>query len=57
MKAQELFERVTAELVVAIEDGASDWRMPWCRLGAGLPRSVDGRPYRTGACGVFEPGE
>ena len=46
MKAQELFEQVTADLVAAIEAGASDWQMPWRRLGAGLPRSVDGRPYR-----------
>ena len=47
MKANELFEQVTADLVAAIEDGASGWRMPWHRLAAGgLPRSVDGRPYR-----------
>lgn len=46
MKAQELFEQVTADLVAAIEEGAGNWRMPWRRLGAGLPRSVDGRPYR-----------
>lgn len=46
MKAHDLFEHVTADLVAAIEAGASDWRMPWRRLGAGLPRSVDGRPYR-----------
>jgi antirestriction protein ArdC len=46
MKAQDLFEQVTADLVAAIEAGASDWRMPWRRLGAGLSRSVDGRPYR-----------
>lgn len=46
MKAQELFEQVTADLVAAIEEGAGDWRMPWRRLGAGLPRSIDGRPYR-----------
>ena len=46
MKAQELFEQVTTDLVAAIEDGAGDWRMPWRRLGAGLPRSVDDRPYR-----------
>ncbi|MGE3445897.1 MAG: ArdC family protein [Acidimicrobiia bacterium] len=46
MNAQELFEQVTADLVAAIEAGAGDWRMPWRRLGAGLPRSVDGRPYR-----------
>jgi antirestriction protein ArdC len=47
MKASELFEQVTADLVAAIEAGASNWRMPWQRLAtAGLPRSVDGRPYR-----------
>jgi antirestriction protein ArdC len=47
MKAGELFEQVTADLVAAIEAGASDWRMPWQRLAAaGVPRSVDGRPYR-----------
>lgn len=47
MKANELFEQVTADLVTAIEDGASGWRMPWHQLAAGgLPRSVDGRPYR-----------
>lgn len=46
MKAEELFEAVTADLVAAIECGAKDWRMPWHRLGAGLPRSADGRVYR-----------
>jgi len=46
MKAQDLFEQVTADLVAAIEAGASHWQMPWRRLGEGLPRSVDGRPYR-----------
>ena len=47
MKAEDLFEKVTADLVAAIEDGARDWRMPWRRLAAGgLPRSADGRPYR-----------
>src|SRR3954451_19057564 len=46
MKAQVLFEQVTADLVAAIEAGASDWHMPWRRLAAGLPRSADGRAYR-----------
>ncbi len=46
MKAQELFERVTEDLIEAIEAGASDWRMPWRCLGHGIPISVDGRPYR-----------
>lgn len=47
MKAEDLFEKVTADLVAAIEDGARDWRMPWHRLAAGgLARSADGRPYR-----------
>jgi hypothetical protein len=58
MKASELFEQVTADLVATIEAGASNWRMPWQRLAtAGTPRSVDGRPYRTGASRVFEVGE
>ncbi len=46
MKAQELFEQVTADLMAAIEAGAGEWRMPWRCLGSGLPRSVDGRSYR-----------
>jgi antirestriction protein ArdC len=47
MKASDLFEKVTVELVAAIEAGASGWRMPWQQLAAGgTPRSADGRPYR-----------
>ena len=46
MKATELFEKVTDDLVAAIEEGASGWRMPWQRLATGLPVSVDDRPYR-----------
>ena len=47
MKASDLFEKVTGDLVEAIEAGAKDWQMPWQRLGSGgLPHSVDGRPYR-----------
>jgi antirestriction protein ArdC len=47
MKASDLFEQVTADLVTAIEAGASNWRMPWQRLATGgVPRSVDGRSYR-----------
>jgi antirestriction protein ArdC len=65
MRADDLFEQVTADLVAAIEAGASGWRMPWQRLAV-LPRNVDGRPYRAwnalvlgmaaaerGWCGVF----
>ena len=40
MKAEDLFEKVTADLVAAIEDGAKDWRMPWHRLGAGTARAA-----------------
>ncbi len=47
MKAEELFKRVTSDLVATIEAGAGDWRMPWHRLGVGgAPVSVDGRAYR-----------
>ena len=46
MKANELFEKVTDDLVAAIEAGASGWQMPWQRLAANRPVSVDDRPYR-----------
>lgn len=47
MLASDLFEKVTADLVAAIEQGASGWRMPWQQLAVGgTPTSVDGRPYR-----------
>jgi antirestriction protein ArdC len=47
MHADELFEKVTAELVDAIEAGASGWQMPWRRLAAvGVARSTEGRLYR-----------
>ncbi|MFN6122015.1 MAG: ArdC family protein [Actinomycetes bacterium] len=46
MQANELFDKVTADLITAIENGASDWRMPWHSLAHGTPRSADGRPYR-----------
>jgi len=46
MHANELFDKVTADLITAIENGASGWRMPWHCLANGTPRSADGRPYR-----------
>jgi antirestriction protein ArdC len=45
MHATDLFDKVTADLIAAIEAGASGWRMPWHRL-TGVPRSVHGRNYR-----------
>lgn len=46
MHANDLFAKVTADLITAIENGASGWRMPWRCLANGTPRSADGRPYR-----------
>ncbi|MEZ5220322.1 MAG: zincin-like metallopeptidase domain-containing protein [Ilumatobacteraceae bacterium] len=46
MHANELFDKVTADLITAIENGARGWRMPWHCLANGTPRSADGRPYR-----------
>jgi len=47
MRAENLFETITDELVAAIEAGAGDWHMPWHAMAdAGVPVSVDGRPYR-----------
>lgn len=45
--ANELFERITHELISAIESGTGKWEMPWTQLGAHLaPRNIDGRLYR-----------
>ena len=46
MHANELFDKVTADLITAIENGASGWQMPWHCLANGTPRSADGQPYR-----------
>ncbi|MGE3836088.1 MAG: ArdC family protein [Acidimicrobiia bacterium] len=47
MKANDLFDTITDQLVADIEAGAGTWRMPWHSLAdAGTPTSVDGRPYR-----------
>ena len=45
MRAEDLFETVTADLITAIETGAGEWRMPWHTI-TGLPRNLDGRAYR-----------
>jgi antirestriction protein ArdC len=47
MRADDLFETITDQLIAAIEAGAGDWRMPWHTLAeAGTPTSVDGHRYR-----------
>lgn len=50
MRAEDLIERVTNDLIAAIENGADTWQMPWHTIATNAqPRSVDQRPYRTGA--------
>jgi antirestriction protein ArdC len=48
MRANDLFDKITDQLIADIETGAAGtWRMPWHTLAdAGTPTSVDGRPYR-----------
>lgn len=49
MRPSELFERVTLQIVNAIEAGAGDFQMPWHRWGqaSGSPiNAVSGRSYR-----------
>lgn len=50
MKAQEVMEDVTTNLVKLMEEGADNWQMPWRKLGAtGLPRNAStGKFYRGG---------
>jgi antirestriction protein ArdC len=47
MRAHDLFQHITDQLIADIEAGAGDWHMPWRTLAdAGTPGSVDGRRYR-----------
>lgn len=47
MRADDLFDTITNQLIAAIEAGAGQWCMPWHALAdAGTPTSVDGRRYR-----------
>ena len=50
MHANQLFETITAQLIADIEAGTSEWKMPWHTIATNAqPRSIDDRPYRTGA--------
>ena len=47
MKAQDLFEQITDQLVADIQSGAPNWRMPWHTVAdAATPTNLDGRAYR-----------
>ncbi len=46
MRADELFQQITDQLIADIEAGAGNWEMPWHTIAStGLARSIDGRPY------------
>ena len=47
MHANDLFLRITEQLIADIEAGTSTWKMPWHTLASlGTPTNLDGRPYR-----------
>lgn len=48
MKADDLYQKVTNDLIRQIEDGAGEWHMPWVRMAStGAPISeASGKPYR-----------
>lgn len=47
MRAEQLYEQVTNQLIAEIEAGAGDWEMPWRNLAANGPaKSIDGRRYK-----------
>lgn len=49
-KANDVFEKLTADFVRRIEEGkAGDWSKPWIPVGAGLPHNATtGKAYRGG---------
>jgi antirestriction protein ArdC len=47
MRADDLIERVTDDLITAMEAGTDSWQMPWHTIATTTqPRSIDDRPYR-----------
>ena len=45
----DVYARVTAAIITAIEAGAGTWRMPWHHCGADVTRPTNvasGKPYR-----------
>ena len=47
MRADELIDQVTDDLIAAIEAGADTWQMPWHTIATTTtPTSIDHRPYR-----------
>lgn len=48
MKAEDLYTKVTNDLIARIEAGASgsDWKMPWINLGSNNPKRLTGQNYR-----------
>jgi antirestriction protein ArdC len=55
MQVNELFDRITVQMIADIEAGTATWRMPWhCLADLGTPVNADGRGYR-GANSVLLP--
>ena len=45
----DIYSRITAEIVAAIEAGAGEWHMPWHHSGGSIARPANvasGKPYR-----------
>lgn len=54
MKAADVMEDVVAELVTAMETGASDWSMPWRNMGtAGWPTNAATRNRYSGGNALY----
>lgn len=46
MKAEDLYQKVTNDLIRRIEEGAGEWEMPWRRLNQTPRSAASGKPYR-----------
>lgn len=47
MHANETFDKATADLITAVDNGASGWQMPWHRLANGTPHPTAPRMERA----------
>jgi antirestriction protein ArdC len=47
MIRNDLYQRITDQIIAQLEKGAAPWQRPWATIGGGLPRNVVSRkPYR-----------
>jgi len=48
MIRNDLYQRITDQIIAQLEKGAAPWQRPWATIGGGLPRNVVSRKHYRG---------